>query len=179
LMGDEFRRSQSGNNNAYCHDKEGNWLDWSLLEKYADVHRFVRLLIARRSLRDIGPEQNRMSLTEFISGAIKGWHGVKLNQPDWSDDSHSVALSAELRSESLLAYFIFNAHREHLEFELPLIQSGNDHAWRRWIDTFQEPPDDIVSWQDAPFINGHTYRAEPQSVVVLWARTGNGMRLLA
>jgi glycogen operon protein len=177
LMGDEVRRTQSGNNNAYCHDNEDNWLDWSLLEKHADVYRFARLLIARRSLRDIGPEKNRMSLTEFISEAIKGWHGVKLNQPDWSDDSHSVALSAELRSESLLAYFIFNAHREHFEFELPLIQSGNDHAWRRWIDTFQEPPDDIVSWQEAPFVNGHTYRAGPQSVVVLWANMGNGVRM--
>ena len=48
LMGDEVRRTQLGNNNAYCQDNENNWFDWALLEKHADVHRFVKLLIARR-----------------------------------------------------------------------------------------------------------------------------------
>ena len=48
LMGDEVRRTQGGNNNAYCHDDEANWFDWSLLEKHADVHRFVSLLARRR-----------------------------------------------------------------------------------------------------------------------------------
>ena len=58
LMGDEVRRTQLGNNNAYCQDSEPNWFDWSLLEKHADVHRFVKLLIARRLLRD---EERRAS----------------------------------------------------------------------------------------------------------------------
>ena len=52
-MGDEVRRTQHGNNNAYCQDNETSWFDWTLLEKHADVHRFVRLLIARRLLRDL------------------------------------------------------------------------------------------------------------------------------
>ena len=43
LMGDEVRRTQSGNNNAYCQDNEISWFDWTLLEKHADVHRFVTL----------------------------------------------------------------------------------------------------------------------------------------
>ena len=47
LMGDEIRRTQGGNNNDYCQDNETNWFDWSLLEKHADVHRFVTLLNAR------------------------------------------------------------------------------------------------------------------------------------
>ena len=49
LMGDEVRRTQGGNNNAYCHDDESTWFDWSLVEKHADVHRFVTLLAARRA----------------------------------------------------------------------------------------------------------------------------------
>src|SRR4030095_1576278 len=57
LMGDEVRRTQQGNNNAYCQDNEGNWFDWSLLVKHEDVHRFVKLLIARRTLRDSGAER--------------------------------------------------------------------------------------------------------------------------
>ena len=51
LMGDEVRRTQGGNNNAYCQDNETSWFDWTLLEKHADVHRFVKLLTARRLLR--------------------------------------------------------------------------------------------------------------------------------
>ena len=69
LMGDEVRRTQGGNNNAYCHDDESNWFDWSLVETHADVHRFVTLLTARRLLRDVEHEHRRVSLTELIAAA--------------------------------------------------------------------------------------------------------------
>lgn len=173
LMGDEFRRTQRGNNNAYCQDNEWNWLDWSLLAEHAEVHRFVKLLIARRVLRDAGPESQRMTLSHLIREGIKGWHGVKLNQPDWRDHSHSVALSAELPRQDLLVYFIFNAYWEPLDFELPGIRTGKGYSWRRWIDTFQETPEDIVAWQEASTVPEGTYRAGPRSVAVLWARRGD------
>ena len=170
FVGDEVRRTQHGNNNAYCHDDEANWFDWSLLEKHAEVHRFAKLLIARRTLRDTGPERQRMSLTEWIREGIKGWHGVNLNQPDWSERSHSVALSAELKNEGLIAHFIFNAYWEPLDFDLPRTDSGKPISWRRWIDTSQEAPSDIVAWEEAPAIPPGKYRTGPQSVIVLWAR---------
>ncbi len=174
LMGDEVRRTQNGNNNAYCQDNEANWFDWSLLAKHADVHRFVKLLIARRSLRDTGPEHQRMTLIQLIREGIKGWHGVKLNQPDWSDHSHSVALSAELSKEALLVHFIFNAYWGPLDFELPRPGTGKGVSWRRWVDTFQEAPEDIVPWQEARATPECTYRVGPRSVVVLWASLANG-----
>ncbi|MCM3880817.1 MAG: glycogen debranching protein GlgX, partial [Vicinamibacterales bacterium] len=87
LMGDEVRRTQGGNNNAYCHDDEANWFDWTLVKRHADVHRFVSLLSARRSLRELTHERQRMSLTDVLHQATTAWHGVKLLQPDWS--SHS------------------------------------------------------------------------------------------
>ena len=174
LMGDEVRRTQQGNNNAYCQDNEENWFDWSLLVKHADVHRFVKLLIGRRLLRDISPERQRMTLVQLIREGIKGWHGVKLNQPDWSDHSHSVALSAELPKEGVLVHFIFNAYWEPLDFELPRAGTGDRLSWRRWIDTFQEASEDIVAWQEAPAVSDCTYRAGPRSVIVLWASLGNG-----
>src|SRR5262249_15870753 len=68
-MGDEVRRTQNGNNNAYCHDNETTWFDWSLVGKHADVHRFVTLLNQRRVLRDMGHERQHMSLTELIARA--------------------------------------------------------------------------------------------------------------
>src|SRR5512138_3364307 len=101
LMGDEVRRTQGGNNNAYCHDDESTWFDWSLVEKHADLHRFVKFLLARRSIRDVTHEVHRKSLTEMLEQAKKGWHGVKVNEPDWGDDSHAVAFGAELREEKL------------------------------------------------------------------------------
>src|ERR1051325_9357211 len=110
LMGDEVRRTQRGNNNAYCHDNETSWFDWSLLEKHADVLRFVTLLNARRSLRDIAHEQNRVSLNQLIQSANKTWHGIKLEQPDWGHDSHAVAFTVELRKEKLLLHLILNSY---------------------------------------------------------------------
>jgi len=166
-MGDEVRRTQQGNNNAYCHNDESVWFDWTSLEEHADVRRFVKLLIQRRLLRDMGPERQRMTLTQLIRRGIKGWHGVKLDRPDWSDYSHSIALSVELPEENLLVYFIFNAYWDQLEFELPLI--ANDKAfWHRWIDTYRDSPQDIVEWQTAPAILDRTYRVGSRSVVVLW-----------
>src|SRR6187200_409466 len=57
LMGDEVRRTQHGNNNAYCHDSEISWFDWTLLERHADVHRFAKELIAFRQRRDVVIEE--------------------------------------------------------------------------------------------------------------------------
>jgi isoamylase len=168
-MGDEVRRTQHGNNNPYCQDNESNWFDWSLVTKHADVHRFVKLLIARRLLRDTDPQRRRRTLSQLISSATKNWHGVKLDRPDWSDQSHSVAFSAELKAEGLLVYFIFNAYWGPLEFELPRLEKSEGGFWRRWIDTSLESPQDIVAWQEAPSVSKHRYRAGPRSVVVLWA----------
>ena len=165
LMGDELRRTQRGNNNAYCQDNEISWLDWRLLDQYADVHRFVRLLIERRLLRQTGLELEGESLNRLLQGADKAWHGVKLNQPDWSDNSHSLAFSAEIRREKLLIYLILNAYWEPLEFELPAIGG----PWCRWIDTTLDSPRDIVPWQDSTPVSASTYAAGPRSVVVLFA----------
>src|SRR5207244_1503209 len=99
LMGDEVRRTQQGNDNGYCHDDPTTWFDWSLLERHADVHRFVTLLAARRSQRDLEHELRRVSLTAFLHGASKAWHGVKLHQPDWGEASHSIVLGGELRQD--------------------------------------------------------------------------------
>ena len=172
VMGDEVRRTQQGNNNAYCQDAEANWFDWTLLHRHADVLRFVQLLNARRSRRGTGPERLRMSLTELLEAAEHAWHGTKRNSPDWSEHSHSVAFSAVLPHQGLSAFFIFNAYWELLEFELPLLESGPGQSWRRWIDTSLDSPEDIVQWQSAPAVSGFTYRAGPRSVVVLWAGQG-------
>jgi glycogen operon protein len=170
LMGDEAQRSQRGNNNAYCQDNETSWFDWTLVRQHAGLHRFVQLLAARRAVRKMDTERQRRSLNQLLRGASKAWHGVKLRQPDWSQQSHSLAFSAELPEEKLSFYIIFNAYWEPLEFELPAELHAAGHPWRRWIDTSLESPDDIQDWPAAPVVMGRMYRAGPRSVVVLIAQ---------
>jgi glycogen operon protein len=169
LMGDEVRRSQFGNNNAYCQDNETSWFDWTTIESHADLHRFVKLLLAHRSLRRLDGESLRLSLNQLLLRANKAWHGTKLNLPDWSNHSHSLALGAEVRTEKLFFHLILNAYQEPLEFELPSPDAASGNPWRRWIDTSLESPEDLVDWPDAPVVSGRTYRAGPRSVVVLMA----------
>jgi glycogen operon protein len=169
VMGDEVRRSQGGNNNAYCLDNETTWFDWSLVERHADIHRFVKLLVARRLLRDVSHEEQRTSLTRLIEQADKAWHGVRLNEPDWGEGSHCIAFEAQLKKEELDFHLILNGYWEPLDFELPAAPAGR--PWRRWIDTFLTSPDDIVDWQAAPSVPRNSYGAGPRSVVMLYRAT--------
>jgi glycogen operon protein len=169
LMGDEVRRTQQGNNNAFCQDNETSWFDWTLTAKRADVHRFVTLLNARRLVCDEGPDKPRLSLNQLLRQARITWHGVKLGQPDWSTTSHSLAFTAENSNGNLLFHVILNAYWEPLDFELPPPAINHD-PWRRWIDTSLDSPQDIVEWQLAPFVTAGSYRAGPRSVVALFAR---------
>jgi glycogen operon protein len=171
LMGDELRRTQRGNNNAYCQDNEISWFDWTMLSKHADVHRFVRLLIARRLTRDVEHERRRVSLNQFLRDAKHAWHGVRLNQPDWRSDSRSLAFGAELKTHGLYLHLILNSYWEPLDFELPVLREGAE-TWRRWIDTALVPPNEIVEWNASPRVQGLTYRAGARSVVVLGAGLG-------
>jgi len=165
VMGDEVRRTQQGNNNAYCLDSETSWFDWTLLSRHADVHRFVKLLIARRLMRGVEYERRRVSLNEVLRDAKKTWHGVTLDQPDWSSYSHSLALSADLPTHDLAFHLILNAYWQALNFELPKLP--NNRRWRRWIDTALDPPEEIVEWRSLQPVLDGIYHAGPRSVVVL------------
>jgi isoamylase len=163
-MGDEVRRTQQGNNNAYCQDNEISWFDWSLVAKHADVHRMVGLLSAHRVLRGLDLGFRTLSVDE--RDAKRVWHGVKLREPDWASNSHSVAYSVVRRQGNLHFYVMFNAYWQALEFDLPPARPGM--LWQRWIDTSLDSPDDIVEWQSAPAVAGRSYRAAPRSIVVLY-----------
>src|ERR1700735_5208460 len=102
LMGDEVRRTQRGNNNAYCQDNETSWFDWTLLAKHADLYRFVRLLNRHRLMRNTGPEMETVSLNQLLRTADRAWHGVRLGQPDWSVSSHSLAFGIMCSDKKLI-----------------------------------------------------------------------------
>ncbi len=115
LMGDEVRRTQHGNNNAYCHDDESNWFDWTLVEQHADVLRFVTLLAARRTLREgnerrqphrhVAPRQDRVARREPASAGLESpvaqrrvWRRDEARGPRSAPDHECVLGSARLRA---------------------------------------------------------------------------------
>jgi len=170
LMGDEMRRTQKGNNNAYCQDNEISWMDWSLLEQHADIHRFIKRMIRVRRNLDVFNEDHGLSLTQFLHQAQIEWHGVELHKPDWGYNSHSLAFSIQARRERF--HLMINAYREALEFEVPPAPIGSANGWRRVVDTFRESPGDFCSWDEAPIIKRSSCLVQPCSVVVLGLETG-------
>ena len=120
-------------------------------------------------MRDVTHERDASACAICCAQAVPAWHGVKLNQPDWSDNSHSIALYAEVR-ELRHFHLILNAYWEPLDFELPSLKDGALGRWRRWVDTSLDSPNDIIPWEAAPPITDHTYHTGPRSVVMLWSQ---------
>jgi glycogen operon protein len=168
LMGDEVRRTQGGNNNAYCQDNEVSWFDWESIGRHGDIHRFVRKLNAFRQRRDIVGESSS-TLNQLLERANIRWSGVALDCPDWGDHSHSLALTMESLRARVLLHMMFNAYWEPLTFELPL-RPSEGIRWRRCIDTALASPDDICHLDEAPEVDASRYRVEARSVVVLGLR---------
>jgi len=164
MMGDEVRRTQLGNNNAYCQNNEVSWFDWSLCEKHADLHRFVRLLIQLRLRFIKNPRGSHLSLADFIERAKIQWHGVQLYAPDLSPDSHSLAATAYVENEGGF-HLMVNAYWEPLQFSLPALPGGCG-PWRRLIDTFQDAPTDFLEQEDGIQYQT-TYTVRARSIVLM------------
>jgi isoamylase len=169
LMGDEVRRTQQGNNNAYCQDNELSWFDWTRRERYGDLYRFVQMLIAQR-LRVLEADvEDTEPLNTLLQRAHVEWHGTKLNQPDWSDASHSLAYTAYAAEGQQMMHVMINAYWEPLEFELPRAVT-----WKLWLDTFRAAPDDIHMRHTAPAVNASSYPVQPRSLVALLGSGADG-----
>jgi glycogen operon protein len=164
LMGDEVRRSQLGNNNAYCQDNEVSWFDWDLVQRNSGLLSFVKSLIEGRLRRDMAKQEFSMSLQQLLARAKIKWHGVKLDHPDWSENSHAIAIEIQSLSGSFHMHFMINAYSTTLSFEIPKL---NGMAWRRWIDTSLSSPEDISTWEDARKISEPTYNVIDHSMVIL------------
>jgi glycogen operon protein len=172
-MGDEIRRTQRGNNNAYCQDNDISWLDWTLFERHRDVHRFVKSLIAFRMQRDVVADRAGFTLNELLSRARIEWHGVELGRPDRRACSHSLAFTITSLRGHLRLHGMLNAYWEPLRFVLPPPADGGS-AWLRWIDTFLASPEDILPWDKAPAVAEDHYLVQPRSMAFLVAPTTGG-----
>ncbi|MCW6034832.1 glycogen debranching protein GlgX [Spirulina subsalsa FACHB-351] len=167
LMGDEVRRTQKGNNNAYCQDNELSWFDWSLVEKNADMLNFVKGIIDLTQRLKVFQLEDLLVVAQDSSKPHLYWHGVKVNQPEWFYDAHSLAFTLTHPEAKENLFLIFNAYWEPLRFELPGLAKGQ--RWHRIIDTALPSPLDYCDRALAtPVLEDH-YEATPRSVVVLMA----------
>ena len=167
LGGDEFGKSQQGNNNAYCQDNEIGWINWDLLNKNAELHRYFKLLIEFRkdhsSLR-----RTRFQVEEINKKPAMSWHGFGLNSPDWSDTSKSLAVQylANPQTGDCDIYLLFNADALGHSFALPKLSSGR--TWHRVLNTACDYPDDMVEpGSEISIKPQRSYRLAPYSVAVL------------
>jgi glycogen operon protein len=172
LSGDEFLRTQGGNNNAWCQDNETSWVDWSLADRNADFLRFVREMIALRfrhpALRRRGffrgPEATRGHGADVI------WHGVEPGAPPFSPFFRTLAFcldgSLTGREPDCDFFMACNAWREAIAFRVPMAPSRR--PWRRIVDTALASPQDIVPENEGPEVKtGSVYSVSPHSLIVL------------
>jgi glycogen operon protein len=175
--GDEFRRSQNGNNNAYCQHNELSWYDWSLLEKHAAFHRFARNVIALRRRHPV------FRRSEFLTGRdIDGdqFRDVHWYKPDGGDatweaeqrclmctmDGSKVETGAA--EDDMDVLIMFNADTKPHLFYLP--PTPHQRNWRLIIDTALAPPHDFYVEADAPKLKVNTaYRVRDRSMVVMFS----------
>jgi glycogen operon protein len=162
LMGDEARRSQRGNNNAYCQDNEISWFNWGLLARHDDIHRFTKLLIAARMMHGEG-DLEELTLNQHLGQARLEWQSI----PELSYVSHSIALTAWSRARQVVFHYMINAYWEPLTFKLPSPKTMPGCIWHRWIDTSRETPEDIVPWDQMPTITARSYHLPARSIAVL------------
>jgi glycogen operon protein len=140
-FGDEVRRTQGGNNNAYCQDNEVSWFDWSLVERNGGLLRFVREVIAFVRARPIFSEERIWTVHNGGPGHLQ-WHGIKLGEPDLSPSSHSLAFTLSRPGELERIHVMLNAWWEPLIFELPPLPARR--GWYRVIDTARPSPRDFT-----------------------------------
>ena len=167
LMGDEVRRTQHGNNNAYCQDSETSWFDWNLYATNADLVRFVQQMIRLRLRFDQGIEGGPIPLEEYLSRARIEWHGIELGKPDWGKDSHTLAVALHSFDSSQVRYIAINAYWKPLAFQLPPVTDSPNAGWLRLIDTSLPSPDDIVEERSGWPVIDPEYLVNPRSVVML------------
>jgi isoamylase len=164
LMGDEVRRTQQGNNNAYAQDNEISWFDWSDVERHADLLRFVRGLIHFHQQSPIF--RNRRFWSEPGSTDVV-WHGVHLNQPDFGDQSHSLAFELTHLDSQSHVHVMLNAYWEPLLFELPDLSAKE--RWQRLVDTARASPEDLSNPPVALPSDQRQYQVQARSSVILVA----------
>jgi len=172
LMGDEFCRTQYGNNNAYCQDNYIAWVDWLRKDQFNDIFVFVKKLIEFRKQHPALRRDRFFTGTDLDGNGIADitWHGVRPYHPDFSYFSHSLAfmidgedviLGCEEKDNDI--YVALNSWINDLTFTIP--QLLKDKRWYRVIDTSQDFPNDFLD--EPALLTKSSYLVKSRSSLVL------------
>jgi glycogen operon protein len=163
LGGDEFRRSQLGNNNAYCQDNRVSWFDWTLTARNARLVRFVRGLISLRKRYEV------LRADGFYTLAQIDWIGAEGAPPDWNGPKNRIGCAIRADAgQQLLLCILANATLERCWFPVPSLHSNR---WCIAVDTAAEPPLDMPEeGNETPLPNSSEVALPPRSIVVLVGR---------
>ena len=170
--GDEFMRSQAGNNNTYCHDNDINWFNWDTIStpESQEMIRFWSMLIQKRKFfidqfkgKYFTGKTNKYGLPEIT------WHGSELFSPGWEDDqarclAMTIGDTTENSDQSNNVHCMFNMFWDAIEFKIPTLKGL---SWFRAIDTSLPTPDDITARDQQQHVDGESYIVTGRSVVVL------------
>jgi glycogen operon protein len=163
LGGDEFRRTQRGNNNAYCQDNETSWHDWSCLEEHREIFRFTRGMIAFRQAHRM------LSAEEFYTDAEIHWFSPHGDLPHWTDPKEKQIACLIHEGEPCALYLMFNVGADAVDFWLPPVLP--EAQWHVAVDTSRNAPQDLFAPGEEPvWEDPHTYHLNPRSSAILLAR---------
>jgi isoamylase len=162
LGGDEFRRTQGGNNNAYCQDNEISWIDWTHLQQHQEIYRFAQGMIAFRQAHRVLSEE------QFYTDAEIQWYGSHGGSPNWTD-SREKHFAFMIQEEQSALCLLFNAGADAVDFLLPPLTHGE--RWHLAADTSAPTPHDLfAAGEEPPLIYQTTYLVNPGSSGILLAR---------
>ncbi len=165
--GDEVRRTQHGNNNAYCQDSELSWFDWSLVDKNRDLLRFFQRMIALRRA------SGQLHRVRFERGEVNErglhdieWHGCQLRSPGFGDPSSGVlaVTIGNMVGPGPDLHIVLNMEDQELDFEVPPMIG---RSWYRLVDTSLSSPADFCDPGEEVAVAGNSIKAAARSVVVL------------
>jgi glycogen operon protein len=167
LGGDEFRRTQRGNNNAYCQDNDVSWFDWSLLERHKEIQRFTRGMIAFRRAHPV------LRREQFYTGEDIKWFAPNGATPDWADRRGKSFACLILGQTEPDLFLMFNADTKAIDFSIPPLPAGK--IWRLAVDTSRTAPDDLFDPGKEPSMRGQIgHRLEARSSAILLTDAGGG-----
>ena len=163
LGGDEFRRTQGGNNNAYCQDNETSWIDWTCLERHQEIHRFACGMIAFRDAHPV------LSKEQFYTDTGIHWLGPQQGAPNWADPKCKALACLIHKDGQNMLFLMFNAGMVETGFGLPPLPRG--FGWHLAVDSSRLAPQDLfAAGEEAILDNSKTYRVAARSSAILLAR---------
>jgi glycogen operon protein len=159
LAGDEFRRTQQGNNNAYCQDNEISWIDWTLAETNAELLRFASALIHFRK------SQPTLRRESYLTGKSPSpdhlpdvsWYGPIGTAVDWHQSQQMTCLlTRPLKKQDPQGLgrgimIMFNTSDTACEFQIPVV--AKEKQWHLFLDTAEDSPKDIYPDLDGPVLS--------------------------